>query len=263
MPKKRTVAIEGVEYASISEAARALNMPLPNLYNRVISQNRRWKRYHYTDGKPVPIFSKKNQRRNSVLWVTYVFEHLKSGKKYTGITGHFPSRKATHLHQLRYGRHRSYLLQDLYDSDNDLANWKWTIYIVPTKEHALDHEQAFMDQFDKEGLLLNNSKNARSTISYVMLRPEVAERLRERRACMPAISRMRRAQGALRGTVNRWSKEGAREKIQGSGNPFAKRVVAAGVEYGSVIEATKALGVVQKTVFNRVRSARFPDYYFP
>lgn len=247
----RPVFIEGTHYASLSAAARILNQPLNRLYHRLVSQLPRWKDYYYTDGKPVPVFVQRARKRAD-LWVTYVFEHLPSGKKYVGITCNFPQRKSGHLHRLRQGNHPSFLMQELYNEDSNLDHWHWGIFVMPGKQHALDCEQSWIDQFASEGKLLNSSLNGRSPISHVMDRPEVQEKIRQHRESLDPSIRFRRSQAAKKGLANRWSQEGAREKIQGGGNPFAREVVINGVTYGSVIGAAAELGVNEKTIRNRI-----------
>lgn len=258
----RPVSVEGVEYVSISEAARLLGLNFNLLYVRIISARPRWRHYYFLDGKPIPCF-KRRARKKKLLWVVYILEHNATRNRYIGYTWDFVSRKSQHLSMLRHKRHPSQKLQEHYDQNPCVSAWEWTVMVVNGKDSALDLEQKLIDQAIEDQTILNSSFNSRSNISSAFGRADVQEKLRLYRESSDPALRLKRSMRSTKGLQTRWSKEGSREAIQGSGNPFAKPVIAAGQEYGSVIEASKALDVNQKTIFNRVRNAKFPDYRFP
>jgi hypothetical protein len=247
----------------MSEAARVLGIDSNLVWSRLVSNKSKYKDWYYTDGLPVPraLEERRTKTRRTVQWVAYTFMHLPSGCAYVGMTGYFVYRRAQHLSQLRNNKHPSRKLQELWNNDPVMDNWKWSAVICPTKDQAFELEQGEMDIYPPEKLL-NNVLNARSPISHHMAHSEVIRRQVEGwrqwlRDNGPAYS-----QRVSKQSLERWARPGAKEAIQGAGNPNAKPVEIDGVKYDGVKAAAEQLSISPKTVFNRVRSAKFPTYRF-
>ena len=258
--KGRKVRIGGVEYTSASEASRQLDLKLPTVYTRLMSQTAQWKDWYYSDGLPTPVVKRGKVKHH--LYCCYLFEHLPTGKTYVGSTVDFSSRKACHLHDLRKGRHSCSKLQSLYDQDSNLDNWKWILVVCNGRLHMFEVEQQLIDNRKDTGLLLNTSLEAMSPIVHNLKDPLVAAKRLEALKSSFRTNRPVIAKRISEGMKSRWELPGAKESIRGGGNPFAKKVKVDGVVYGSVKDAQAALGINEKTIRKRANSPEYPNYSF-
>lgn len=263
MPTARPISIDGRVYASVMEASRVMGMNPNTVWQRVVSNSPLFKEWYYADGLPAPrpLTERGYKTRRKVLWVAYTLTHLPSGKLYVGMSGSFVKRRAQHLSLLRRNLHPSPKLQELWNSDSADASWKWTMVVCPTREHAYELEQGEID-VQPADKLLNNSLNARSAISHHMQDADVARRREEARKQWLENNREAYSRRASRTTTERWAQPGAREAIIGAGNPNAKPLEIDGIRYDGVKAASVATGILQKTIFNRVRNPNFPGYRF-
>lgn len=89
---------------------------------------------------------------------TYVFTHRKTGKKYVGSSHDLRWRLRRNKTLLRNGCHSNRDFQTAYDED---PRFHVSVTITESRDEAYDHEQKFLDDFIKTGLLFNRQANAR------------------------------------------------------------------------------------------------------
>ncbi len=259
--RERPVSVEGVEYPNVSVAARTLGLPIPTVFTRIYSNGSKWESWFMMDGKETP--TNRNYNKAFLNWAVYTLEHIPSGKIYVGMTGNAIQRRSLHKHYLKNDKHPTPALQALFNRDPDWDNnWRWTTYVVKTKEDAESVEQTFANTFADQVRLLNQSTNTRSPITHNLRNPVVAEK---RRIALKKYNLRDPAATAARGekmAKERWSDAENRKAWSGAGNPFAKAVTIDGVRYGSVKDAVKAVGVCEKTIRTRARSEYWDNYHF-
>lgn len=257
----RAVIIDGNVYDTATLAAHTLGVALPTLYSRLYSRSPTWAHWHYVDSRPVPTIKKKRSAPVTD-WVVYKLRHKPSGKIYVGMTGNLKIRQAHHRHLLRFNKHNTPALQELYNQDPSPESWGWSGSIVSTREEALELEQLTVNELHASGLLLNGSLDTKAPIVYNMQSPEYRERQRQGQLRMVEANREAFVERVREQAKKRWSATATRKAWEGAGNPFAKKVKVDGVVYGSVKDAQRELRINEKTIRTRARDPNYPNYTF-
>lgn len=257
----RQVTINGIQYSSASDAARALGLPVSTVIARITRQSPVFSEWCYSDGNPTPVYKYPYKRPNPV-WVYYFLTHEPSKRCYVGASGVFSHRKSSHLKMLRSGTHHCHPLQELFDSDPDEAHWRWEAFMVESRESALKMEQKFIEMLHSENRLLNVSLDGRAPIRHAVKDPEVAQRRRAGLDRWRSENRDQMSRVAVKVCERRWSKPGARDRWTGAGNPFSKKVEIEGKVFGSVKEASRSIGVDEKTIRRRCNNPDNKDFRF-
>ena len=264
MSKIIPISILGHEYKSINDASQILNISVSKLRTRLDSDSQEWKDWKYLCDPAVGKVSIKDGR--DLIPVTYFIVHKPTGSFYVGSTENIINRKSGHLSLLRRGIHYNKKLQDLWTSSNDESLWEWTAVIFNTRQEAYDEEQKNLDKYRDSPLLLNIAKDSQSPVSSILEREELLRRSREGRIkAFDNLSEEEKKEylSKLRqGALNRWENAESREAWRGAGNPFSKKICVNGVVYGSMKEASAALGICDKTLRHLAKDPRYPNYSF-
>lgn len=147
----------------------------------------------------------------------YILTHTPTGVFYVGSTGDLRHRLIKHLHALKWGKHRSRLLQQKFTSWEDIhVEFRY----MDSKEIALDFEQNMLNLVHGLPGCANASKCARNNYEFFSS-PES------------------RKKSGLTRRGRRLSKEVIEKQSAGR----SKQVSIDGVEYPSVKAAAEALGV--------------------
>ena len=257
----RSVSIKGVDYVSASEAARALGLAIPTLMTRVLSRSPEFTDWYFSDGLPTPKY-KYPPKRLPFIWVYYFLTHVPTKLCYVGATGRYEKRKKIHLTLLADRRHHCKKLQETFNGDPDPAHWRWEAFIVGSREEAFRMEQKFIEMLHSENRLLNVSLDGRAPIRHAVKDPEVAQRRRAGLDRWRSENKDQMSRVAVKVCERRWSKPGARDRWTGAGNPFSKKVEIEGKVFGSVKEASRSIGVDEKTIRRRCNNPDNKDFRF-
>ena len=157
----------------------------------------------------------------------YVVEIPEQPFFYIGSSGNLFTRARGHRKELRQGKHPNAKLQGLYDHEQEMT--VTVLQKAATREEAYDIGQELLDLNKDNPFCLNLARDARSS-SRGRPNPELAKRNRDREGYPLTEERL--------------------ESIRRSQKP----IVADGVHYSGVREAARAIGVVPKTVRERIKS---------
>lgn len=158
--------------------------------------------------------------------------------KYVGSASNLETRLHAHNHSLRKGDHPNKSLQQFVLEGGQL---QFVPHIMPSKEEALEMEQAWLADPQLRSQLFNVATNARSALKDESVRlhkqsPEhVAARFRNRAPV--SVETKARLTFALK-----------------------KPVIVHGVEYPSAAEAGQSLGISRSLVSSRCSSDKFPEW---
>lgn len=261
MAKHFYVTIEDKIFKSIAEASRKLDMGKGPIQGRILSEDPKWVRWRFLDDDEIT----DEKEKDALIGYSYLFTHKATGRFYVGSTKNIQNRRATHLWALRNGRHNNPTMQSLWDENPGEDQWSLLVFVFGTRQEAYEDEQERILSADTT-LMLNSVDDVLSPISSVMKREGAKEfstqaRIRALKEMTPE-QLVERSRKISEGQGNRWGKEGSKAAWSGGGNPFAKRIVAAGKEYSSLSEAGREIGVGLKTVWNRLKNPNFADYRY-
>ena len=255
------IEIMGKQYISVQAASRALGINVHALYRRLNSTDDKWRDWRFLDNKNHAV----KKPRVFLVAFLYRLRHKPTGSFYIGSTKDYNGRRATHLWALKNKQHKNTKLQNLWDNSDTDNDWEWDAWIFNKREEAYSEEQKILDENKDSSLLLNMVFDSRSSITDIMKRPNQMKRSIEGSLkWYENLSEDKKE--ALHKRLHKAAKdywtEDAKKARMGAGNPFARRMSIDGVEYGSLKSAAKALGITDKTIINRIKSGKFPNYKY-
>ena len=257
MSSDRPISIMGQIYSSVKEAARDLNADPRSLQVRLNSTAPEWEEWRYLHK------SQEDFPKNYEIPCSYLITHLPSGSFYVGSSKDGFQRRNHHIWRLKNNINVCKKLQDLWNSDSEETNWQWTFVLHRSIELATDTEQDILTKNRGNPLLLNSVHDARSAISEVMQRDGFREMVRNKLKNLTPEQRKAWGERSRLSALKRWSDPDKRTAFLGGNNPTAKRVRIDGVVYESLKDASLALNVNPKTVWNRLKNPKkFPSYTF-
>lgn len=228
----------------------------------------------------------------------YALHHVRSGKIYAGRAGCLQYRVMGHSAALRKGVHVNRRLQCAYDQD---PGFKVSFVKTKDREESIELEQKAIDYLFDQKLALNISTDAsksgfgaprtdqwKSTMSLkrkeLWNRPERRQYLKERgkeiwkrREYQILVRRRTKEAWDSMSTEDRQKlsadrSQALRRKYQNSPEYRKKVELAAarrrrqvcinGVTYTHALEASEKLGITLSSIKRRLRSSRFPTYWF-
>lgn len=188
----------------------------------------------------------------------YILKDPITGMYYIGSTAKIRQRYSSHISMLKKGYHSNKRIQNLYDRGS--TSFEWIEFPTETREEAYAVEQKLIDDAKNDPLCLNFSKDARSTITWVLENEEF---------------RKKRVEGFLKHTRSKerrehhskvmkkiWSDPERIKQRSGGGNPYARKVHYKGAEYGAITEAAQATGVSYKTIRKHLLDPKRKDAYY-
>lgn len=183
----------------------------------------------------------------------YRFSLEGSEGEYVGSTLDLHRRLGQHKHKLLKGLHRSAKLQVEFDKDPDANRLKLLeVSVQESKENALDVEQSWLTEAKAKGTLLNHSSNARNP----GVGDEVSSETRSKISSFRSNHKLSEEQLVHFTAVRKATAP------KGAAHHRSRSVVVDGVEYGSIGEAGKALGVHKDTLRLRVMNPNFPKVHY-
>lgn len=169
--------------------------------------------------------------------------------EYIGSTVDLYRRVGVHKHKLRKGTHSSMKLQAEFDKSPNTERFKLDVSIQESKQAALDVEQSWITEAKAKGTLLNHSSNARNSGVGEEVSAETRAKLSSFRTGHKLTPEQLVNITAIRKAT----------APKGAEHHKSRKVVVDGVEYGSVGEAGRALGVHKDTMRLRVLNPNFPN----
>lgn len=185
--------------------------------------------------------------RIAKLEIGYYFMRFSDGLFYVGSTGNYRSRKATHTHMLLKGGHHNPVIARMAKA-GAIGDISWEFYPCATREEAYTKEQQILDRYINDPLCVNRATNARASICDELTTE--AKLRRDMNSRKITQSESFRAASSIR-NKKMWSDPVRRAARKGAGNPFAKAIHVKGVQYGSVKDAQRELGIGEKTLRHR------------
>lgn len=192
------------------------------------------------------VLDKEHIKFGTVIPTVYVIRHKKSGKMYVGSSANAYLRMIHHCTTLERLCHQNKGFQEAFNDDPNLT---YTCYVVDSREHAYDIEQALIDYYMPQGLLFNKAPNSRKFSAP----PEVTEEWREH---LSRIASFKRSDE----TKKKMSE--ARQKST-AGAP-KRKVSVNGIIYPSVRGCARALKMHMSTVQRNVNNpaAQWKDWFY-
>lgn len=198
--------------------------------------------------------SKDAKNKNGV----YVFTHVPTGHFYVGSSKDTHGRIATHKWALRNNQHKNVKLQSLYTGD--IEQFQAEIVYTSNRETAYGMEQELITRHRENPLCLNIADDARSSISTVMKDLQMKQHSMERR--LEALKRPETIAKRNESLKKRWSDPALKSTRQGGNNPFARKIVVHGIEYGSINDAIRQSEHSRGYIEKALRNPDVTDVYY-
>ena len=203
-----------------------------------------------------------NEKRTRVKRHTvgaYIIQHTPTGKFYIGSSKDVYDRWSSHLNFLKNETHPNSKLQALYRGDAD--EFTYTPLLTSTRKQAYDKEQQLLDKGARDENCLNISKDARSSISGIILTEQQKTKRYDNNRDSKQTTAFR--EDCSRRFKAYWADPENLEKRKGAGNPFAKVIVIGPFVFGSVKDAMHELDIGEKALRNYARDPAHKAIYFP
>jgi predicted GIY-YIG superfamily endonuclease len=188
----------------------------------------------------------------------YVVIHAPTGKFYIGSSEDTHGRYSHHMWALKEGRHKNSALQELYTGD--LTEFKRECIYTKTRETAYQVEQDLITANLNNPLCLNIANNARSSITSVMEDVKMKQLAKERR--IEALKRPETIAKRNASLRKRWEDNSLRETRMGGNNPFAKKIMLDGKEWGSLNDVIRAGVYSRYRLENRLNDSTDTACYY-
>ena len=226
----------------------------------------------------------------------YRILNTKTGKYYIGKSVDVNKRFGQHKSDLNCGRHHCIFLQrawNKYGSDSFVFE---LVQECSDELQLTELEQNYLDNNRKELYNTSYKSSGGDLISYHPNKDDIVARMTDsvkaRYASMSEEDRAnlsKKFSGQNNGMFGKTHSEEAKKAMSenrrdytGSENPFfgkehsldtklklrqaatkrAKPIVIDGVEFPSIKEATRQLGINKSTIANRIKSSKYPNYFF-
>ncbi len=180
-----------------------------------------------------------NKSSGMNVCAVYRLTHKPSGRFYIGSTSNFTRRRQHHEYFLLKGSHNYQELQELFNQDPNVDHLQWDVILAAGREFAYSLEQTMLDKAQGDPLLLNKTLGVFGCSGMVMS-DEFKEKVGLRSKEM-------------------WKDEAFRQAVV---DGKKKKVLIGGVEYASVIDASKETGIYSRTLYARVKAKNWPDYRY-
>lgn len=198
--------------------------------------------------------SKEAKNKNGV----YVLTHVPTGNFYIGSSKDTHGRIATHKWALRNNQHKNSKLQALYSGD--ITDFQTEIVYTSSRETAYGMEQELITRHQGNPLCLNIADNAKSSISSTLQDLRIKELARERR--VEALKRPETIAKRNESLKKRWTDPALKATRQGGNNPFARKIILHGTEYGSINDAIRQSGYSRGYIEKVLRNPEEPDVFY-
>lgn len=226
-----------------------------------------------------------------IIVVVYKLIHRNTGKFYIGSSGNFFNRRRKHIEALRRNEHHAKELQALYNESPHFIFELDSIGVdhadPNVREKAFDREQALLDAYWGDPLLLNISSNARypavvrteesealrhEKVRQAHQRPEVRERVTKVNRAIRQSEKAREQQSEISKTL--WKNDLHRARMESvwkdpdylrrqvENQPTSKSIIAAGQQFASISQASRKLCVSRNTIKQRIKDTTCSDYYW-
>lgn len=243
------ISIYGLPYPSMSEASVAFDIPRSAVLNYVNAASDKWKDWIYTD-------------RENKQATTYILTFTGSNIYYYGSTvDKLAKRLGNHTYRLTTRVHHSPKLQEAFDKYGQ-DNMVIEPLLSGTEQECRDLEYKLINDHKDDPNMANTIKDTGNTIREVLKDPEMeAKRIAKMKE---ALARPEVIEKRNKGTKDAWAVPGRKEARTGAGNPFAKKLMVDGVEYGSMMDAirAKAGGMTDWQLRTRVKDPKYPNVYY-
>lgn len=183
----------------------------------------------------------------------YFILHSETGRIYAGSSLSVNDRVTEHKRYLRNGTHFNKELQEAYNSDQKLETFTTN---TPDRESAFALEQVLLDTFKDTGFLFNRSTQAKNSFSCMVFDEARIEQMRQ-----ASLGKKASEETKLRMSISAKGKNLGKKKdpeveaqLQVKRLEKARKVVVEGVEYESLREASRVLGMGVSSVDYRIRS---------
>lgn len=218
--------------------------------------------------------------------VVYMMTNTKNNKKYIGSSINYEERIKDHLRSLKGNYHENKRIQEDYNKYGKESLKFKILYKVEdgesekrfrlereTIEYYKTYETGYNLSYDGRGKYIiteetrekyRRNSAGKNNPMYGKKHTEKTKRLISEKASK-RVGELNHFYGKshTKETRRKLSEMGRERHSKGLINPSNRRKVhVEGVEYKSVRYCAKVLGVVPNTVINRIRSDKFPDYYY-
>lgn len=198
--------------------------------------------------------------------------HTDDGKIYVGSTGGIAHRLSVHAGLLKHGKH--YCLELLLSFSRSFFITA-SVWYMPSREAALDAEQAYLDDHFGADYLLNKAPNARDALEGVECSVETRRKISAGNTgkIRSEWHKQRISEGNKGKTVSeetrRMISEGNKGKIRSAemrlrlGRPKTP-VIIDNVPYKSILDAARSLRLSSPSVWKRIRDTdpKYANYQY-
>ena len=178
----------------------------------------------------------------------YRLTHIPTGKVYVGSTKDLSGRESEHRYKLKKGRHTCPPLQELFNKDPNPKNYRFECALTEDREKAFRLEKEWIDERKDKGVLLNVGLEVESWCKGREMASETKEKLRLARTGFKDSENVRLAKARHLDSFR-----------NGAKNHTARSIVVDGVEYDTITEASKVLGIEKSTLRLRGLNPNFPN----
>lgn len=191
---------------------------------------------------------KKIVRSDQKSPAAYFIINRLTGDFYIGSTKNIKNRLNRHICLLVNRKHYLVKLQNTFHSP-DVAFLDVCIILTPTREIAYDVEQLLLDRCFGNGCCLNRQPTARSSLG-------ITHSVEYKKKMSRILSAVPRSENWGYNVSRAKKTEANLAHCYRNSMKLAKRVIVSGIEYPSISECARCLGVTNGSVIYRLKSNR-------